>query len=75
VTSQQKIFDKFFRIHPESAQSGVGLGLSICRAIVEAHGGDIQVTNRSEGGARFQLYLPFQEHPPTIVLEEKELTP
>jgi len=75
VTSQQKIFDKFFRIHPESAQSGVGLGLSICRAIVEAHGGDIQVTNRSEGGARFQLYLPFQEHPPTIVPEEKELTP
>lgn len=71
---QKKIFDKFFRIHPERAQSGVGLGLSICRAIVEAHGGDIWVTNRSGGGARFQLNLQLQEHPPTIDTEEKELT-
>jgi two-component system sensor histidine kinase KdpD len=70
---QQKVFDKFFRLHPESAQSGVGLGLSICRAIVEAHGGDIQVTNRSGGGAMFQLHLPFRECPPTIAPEEKEL--
>ncbi|MDO9104445.1 MAG: ATP-binding protein [Methylovulum sp.] len=63
-TLQQKIFDKFFRIHPESAQSGVGLGLSICRAIVEAHGGDIRVTNRSGGGSMFQLHLAFLERPP-----------
>jgi two-component system sensor histidine kinase KdpD len=72
---QQKIFDKFFRIHPESAQSGVGLGLSICRAIVGAHGGDIQVTNRSGGGTMFQLHLPFLECPPTIAPEEKDLMP
>jgi len=72
---QQKIFDKFFRIHPESAQSGVGLGLSICRAIVEAHGGNIQVTNRSGGGAVFQLHLPFLECPPTIAPEENEQMP
>jgi len=72
---QQKIFDKFFRIHPESAQSGVGLGLSICRAIVDAHGGDIQVTNRSGGGAVFQLHLPFLECPPTIAPEENEQMP
>jgi two-component system sensor histidine kinase KdpD len=71
----QKIFDKFFRLHPESAQSGVGLGLSICRAIVEAHGGDIRVTNRSGGGAMFLLHLPFLECPPTIAAEEKEPTP
>ena len=69
---QQKIFDKFFRINPESAQSGVGLGLSICRAIVEAHGGNIQVTNRYGGGAVFQLHLPFLECPPTIAPEENE---
>jgi len=72
---QQKIFDKFFRIQAESAQSGVGLGLAICRAIVEAHGGEIQASNRSEGGAVFQLYLPLLECPPTIAPEEKELTP
>ena len=67
---QQKIFDKFFRIHAESAQSGVGLGLAICRAIVEAHGGDIQVSNRRGGGAVFHLYLPVLESPPTIEPEE-----
>lgn len=72
---QQTIFDKFFRIHAESAQSGVGLGLSICRAIVEAHGGDIQASKRSGGGAVFQLHLPLLECPPTIAPEEKGLTP
>lgn len=72
---QQTIFDKFFRIHMESAQSGVGLGLSICRAIVEAHGGDIQVTNRSGGGAIFQLHLPILECPPIIEPEEKRCSP
>jgi two-component system sensor histidine kinase KdpD len=61
-----KIFDKFFRIHAESAQSGVGLGLSICRAIVEAHGGEIVVANRQGGGAVFQLHLPILQCPPTI---------
>ncbi|WP_241674394.1 DUF4118 domain-containing protein [Candidatus Methylobacter oryzae] len=68
---QEKIFDKFFRIHAESAQSGVGLGLSICRAIVEAHGGKIHATNRSIGGAVFQLHLPVSEAPPIIDPEEK----
>lgn len=68
---QEKIFDKFFRIHVESAQSGVGLGLSICRAIVEAHGGKIHATKRSAGGALLQLYLPVLEAPPTIESEEK----
>lgn len=72
---QQKVFDKFFRVNEESAQSGVGLGLSICRAIVEAHGGKIQVTNRSGGGTLFQFYLPILECPPTVDPEEKELIP
>jgi two-component system sensor histidine kinase KdpD len=72
---QQKVFDKFFRVNEESAQSGVGLGLSICRAIVEAHGGKIQVTNRSGGGTLFQFYLPILECPPTIHPEEKRLLP
>jgi two-component system sensor histidine kinase KdpD len=72
---QQKVFDKFFRIHEESAQSGVGLGLSISRAVVEAHGGKIQASNRSGGGALFQLHLPLLECPPTVDPEEKELIP
>lgn len=68
---EEKIFDKFFQIHPEGAQSGVGLGLSICRAIVEAHGGDISAGRRKGGGSVFKLRLPCSESPPTIALEEK----
>ena len=66
----QKVFDKFFRIHDESAQSGVGLGLSICRSVVEAHCGEIRATDRDGGGALFQIRLPLLESPPSIDLEE-----
>jgi two-component system, OmpR family, sensor histidine kinase KdpD len=72
---QQKVFEKFFRVNEESAQSGVGLGLSICRAIIEAHGGKIQGASRCGGGALFQLYLPIPECPPTVEREEQELKP
>lgn len=67
---RQKVFDKFFRIHAESAQSGVGLGLSICRAIVEAHGGEIHAASRDGGGTIFQVHLPLLESPPLIEAEE-----
>jgi two-component system sensor histidine kinase KdpD len=69
---EEKIFDKFFQMHPEGAQSGVGLGLSICRAIVEAHGGNIVAKQREGGGAIFDLRLPCAECPPSITLEEEE---
>jgi len=60
---QSRLFEKFTRGEKESAQPGVGLGLAICRAIVEAHGGRIGVENRSEGGARFWFTLPVDESP------------
>jgi two-component system sensor histidine kinase KdpD len=66
-----KIFDKFFQVHKESAQSGVGLGLPICRAIVEAHGGLIEATNRAEGGLIIKFNLPVLENPPSIDFDEK----
>lgn len=60
---EQTLFDKFTRGHPESAAPGIGLGLTICRAIVEAHGGTIRAANRPQGGAEFAFELPLQAHP------------
>ncbi|HXY05357.1 MAG TPA: two-component system sensor histidine kinase KdpD [Burkholderiaceae bacterium] len=55
---EEEIFKKFERGHKESATPGVGLGLAICRAIIEAHGGNIRAENRAGGGARFLIELP-----------------
>jgi two-component system sensor histidine kinase KdpD len=63
---EDKLFDKFYRASPERAQSGVGLGLTICRAIVEAHGGTIRAENRVPRGAAFSFTLPRDETPPGI---------
>ena len=49
-----KLFDSFF----STKQSGMGLGLSIARTIVEAHGGRIRAENASDGGAAFHVELP-----------------
>ena len=70
---RQRIFDKFSRAHPESTGSGVGLGLSICRAIVEAHGGRIWVEPGSAGGARFVFTLPVGTPPDERLLDETPL--
>jgi two-component system, OmpR family, sensor histidine kinase KdpD len=69
--SEDKIFDKFFRgsmVAPDGRR-GVGLGLAICRAIVEALGGQISARNRSQGGAEFIVSLPRDEPPPEVVIE------
>jgi len=59
------IFEMFERGDKEGATPGVGLGLAICRAIVEAHGGTIHGENRPQGGARFTVELP-RGTPPSI---------
>ena len=61
---EEAIFEKFERGNKESATPGVGLGLAICRAIVQAHGGTISGANREGGGARFTIILP-QGLPPS----------
>jgi signal transduction histidine kinase len=57
---QQKIFEKYAQLENGTGK-GFGLGLAICKLIVEAHGGAIGVTNESGAGARFWLRLPLPE--------------
>jgi two-component system sensor histidine kinase KdpD len=64
----EQIFEMFVRGTRESATPGVGLGLAICRAIVEAHGGSISAANRSPSGACFLFTLPTGT-PPVIEAE------
>ncbi|HLW67774.1 MAG TPA: sensor histidine kinase KdpD [Gemmataceae bacterium] len=69
--SELRIFEKFFRgpaIAPDGRR-GAGLGLSICKAIMQAHGGQIRVRNRPEGGAEFTLLLPYVEVAPPVKLD------
>ncbi len=67
---EKKLFEKFYRVHHEAAQSGVGLGLSICKAIIVAHGGSIQAQNRPTGGAVFSFIIPQDKTPPVMGQEE-----
>jgi two-component system sensor histidine kinase KdpD len=52
------LFDKFTRGQTESSTRGVGLGLAICKAVVEAHQGKISAAQADRGGAEFSISLP-----------------
>jgi two-component system sensor histidine kinase KdpD len=66
---EQRVFEKFYRASAESGPGGVGLGLTICKAVVEAHGGRIWAQNRPVGGAQFCFELPQPAQPQTPQLE------
>jgi two-component system sensor histidine kinase KdpD len=57
---ENKVFEKFYR-GPRTRPGGLGLGLSIARQLVEAHGGQLVAENREGGGARFSIRLPAGE--------------
>jgi signal transduction histidine kinase len=59
----QRIFEPFV----STKETGLGLGLSICKRIVEAHEGEIRATDRPEGGAVFTVRLPYPEQTVRIV--------
>jgi two-component system sensor histidine kinase KdpD len=63
VGEEEKIFDKFYQVWPGRTR-GAGLGLTICRSIIEAHGGRIQAINRPGGGTIFRFNLPLEEESP-----------
>jgi len=62
---EEQVFVKFHRAGSGRAE-GVGLGLAICKGIVEAHGGRIRAANRAGGGAAFTFTLPLEGTPPTV---------
>jgi two-component system sensor histidine kinase KdpD len=63
--TERSVFEKFYR-GPGARDPGMGLGLSICRSIVQIHDGSISAENRSDGGALFRIRLPMLERPPDI---------
>ncbi len=69
---EDRVFDKFHRAPGTVATPGIGLGLTICRGIVTAHGGRMWATNRPGGGAVFHFTLPLSGPPPVAVPMEAE---
>lgn len=66
---EEKLFEKFYSLETETQQGGVGLGLALCKAIVEAHGGTIHAANAAGKGAAFIMNLPLRE-PPQVNWDE-----
>ena len=67
---EHTLFDKFTRGQTESSTRGVGLGLAICKAVVEAHRGKISAAQASGGGAEFSISLPRTAPPPAADAED-----
>lgn len=61
TAEREKIWRRLYRGDASRSQRGLGLGLSVVKAVVEAHGGTVSVDDAPEGGARFTVRLPKPE--------------
>ena len=61
VDEQPRIFDRLFRGDTSRAERGLGLGLSVVKAVVEAHGGAVTVDSDPGRGSTFSVSLPLDE--------------
>ncbi len=68
---RSNVFDKFYRANSHHQKGGVGLGLTVCRGIIESHGGRIWAEHRSGGGTVFRFTLPIVGEPPVVAIEEE----
>jgi signal transduction histidine kinase len=58
-----RVFERFYRADKSRSSGNAGLGLAISKAIVAAHGGNIDVTSGENAGSTFTVYLPAPERP------------
>jgi len=58
-----RIFERFYRCDQSRSLEGIGLGLSLARAIARAHGGDIIALSQPNGGSTFRVLLPKSQPP------------
>lgn len=56
-----RVFDRFYSVKSPSSRAGLGLGLSICKSIVEAHHGSIRVLDNLHQGCKFVVTLPMEK--------------
>jgi two-component system sensor histidine kinase KdpD len=68
--AEQRVFEKFYRAVEPGSPRGMGLGLAICKGVVEAHGGTITAINRVGGGLTFKIWLPVEGQPPEVRADE-----
>jgi two-component system sensor histidine kinase KdpD len=70
--AEAKIFDKFYRGDAPLATYGAGLGLTICKGIMQAHAGQIWAERFDVSGITICFWLPRQGEPPAVLAEELE---
>ena len=70
VKHQERIFGIFQRLHTRSEYEGTGIGLAVCRKIIERHGGTITAESEPGKGAKLIIVLPRFQHVPEKMQEE-----
>jgi len=70
----EKVFEKFYRAGAGEGRGGVGLGLTICRGVITAHGGRLWVDARPGGGAAFRFTIPLDGPPPKVRVDEEPVS-